>query len=113
MWGSDFCQTQDRPYAALVDLAQSAFAGFSEDERRAVFVETPRRLWPGLVARSARAPSPERNRERRAARARPDRSTTRLNAIPRRQTAAAVGAPSFEGAEPCPLKSRPRNTNSR
>lgn len=50
MWGSDFCQTHDRSYSALVDLANEAFSGFSEVDRRAALVETPRRLWPRLEA---------------------------------------------------------------
>lgn len=48
MWGSDFCQTHDRDYRQLVELGISAFAGLTEDDRRACFVETPRRLWPAL-----------------------------------------------------------------
>ena len=48
MWGSDFCQTHDRDYRQLVNLAQDAFGTLTASEREACFVETPRRLWPGL-----------------------------------------------------------------
>ncbi len=48
MWGSDFCQTHDRPYARLVDLALDAFGGLSESDREACLSGTALRLWPGL-----------------------------------------------------------------
>jgi len=48
MWGSDFSQTHDRSYPALVALARLAFGELSEAQRRQCFVGTPRRLWPSL-----------------------------------------------------------------
>ena len=48
MWGSDFCQTYDRPYRALVGLAQDAFAGLAPDDRANCLGETARRLWADL-----------------------------------------------------------------
>lgn len=50
MWGSDFSQTHDRPYAELVALGRAAFASRSEGERAACLGDTARRLWPGVVA---------------------------------------------------------------
>jgi L-fuconolactonase len=49
MWGSDFCQTHDRSYTELVDLARRAFAGLSVAEQEQCFVATPRALWPCLA----------------------------------------------------------------
>jgi L-fuconolactonase len=48
MWGSDFCQTHNRNYANLVELAIEAFSGLSSEERHACFVGTAQKLWPGL-----------------------------------------------------------------
>lgn len=48
MWGSDFCQTHDRPYAGLVELGRQGFGGLAEAARRQCFVDTPRSLWPSL-----------------------------------------------------------------
>ena len=48
MWGSDFCQTHDRPYGELVALAERSFAGLSSAERERCFVATPRSVWPSL-----------------------------------------------------------------
>jgi len=50
MWGSDFCQTHDRPYGALVDLARDAFSEIDPADRIQCFEETPRRLWPALTS---------------------------------------------------------------
>lgn len=56
MWGSDFSQTHDRPYAQLVALAREGFSGLTSDQQHQCFVETPRTRWPSLgeprVARS-------------------------------------------------------------
>ena len=49
MWGSDFCQTHDRPYGELVTLAQEAFAGLPAEARAACLGRTAERLWPGLA----------------------------------------------------------------
>ena len=48
MWGSDFCQTQDRSYAELVKLAHRAFAGLGAEARSACLGGTALRLWPAL-----------------------------------------------------------------
>lgn len=52
MWGSDYCQTHDRPYTDLVALGRDAFGDLDLDARTACFSGTARRLWPTL-ARSA------------------------------------------------------------
>ena len=49
MWGSDFCQTHDRSYAELVQLARESFADLDTEERSACLAGTARRLWPGLA----------------------------------------------------------------
>ena len=48
MWGSDFCQTHDRPYSELVELAARSFSGLSSSERDRCFDKTPRSVWPSL-----------------------------------------------------------------
>ena len=53
MWGSDYCQTHDRTYPELVALAQEAFSGLSESDRRACLSGTARRLWPALAQRTS------------------------------------------------------------
>jgi predicted TIM-barrel fold metal-dependent hydrolase len=45
MWGSDFCQTHDRPYAALVALAHRAFDGLPPAARDAILGGTAARLF--------------------------------------------------------------------
>lgn len=49
MWGSDYCQTQDRSYAELVRLARESFSELDANERFACQAGTARRLWPGLA----------------------------------------------------------------
>lgn len=49
MWGSDYCQTHDRPYEALVALARDAFSELDRADRAACFSSTARRLWPHLA----------------------------------------------------------------
>jgi predicted TIM-barrel fold metal-dependent hydrolase len=56
MWGSDFCQTHDRPYRELVALGRDAFSTLDTGERRACLRETPMRLWPTLTAPSKHRP---------------------------------------------------------
>jgi L-fuconolactonase len=46
MWGSDYPQTHDRPYAALVALAQHACAGISPQDRDLVLGGSALTLWP-------------------------------------------------------------------
>jgi len=46
MWGSDFCQTHDRPYAELVALGREAFAGLSAAEQARCLGGTAAALWP-------------------------------------------------------------------
>jgi len=48
MWGSDFCQTHDRPYGDLVDLARRAFGDLGPADRAACLGGTAARVWPGL-----------------------------------------------------------------
>ena len=48
MWGSDFCQTQDRSYAELVALGRSAFEQRSAEEQGLCMGGTARALWPEL-----------------------------------------------------------------
>lgn len=50
MWGSDFCQIHDRPYAELVKLAHRAFATLGPKDREQCLAGTARRLWPTLDA---------------------------------------------------------------
>ena len=49
MWGSDFSQTHDRPYAELVRLGRAAFAELSADEQADCLGGTAARVW-GMVA---------------------------------------------------------------
>jgi len=48
MWGSDFCQTHDRPYSELVALAHESFSGLGERDRDLCLAEPARRLWAAL-----------------------------------------------------------------
>ena len=48
MWGSDYCQTHDRPYEALVQLARRAFESLPAAHAEACLASTARRLWPDL-----------------------------------------------------------------
>ena len=48
MWGSDYCQTHDRPYGELVELGRRAFEGLPAAQAEACLAATARRLWPGL-----------------------------------------------------------------
>lgn len=48
MWGSDFSQTHDRPYAELVRMAREAFGTLSPSQREQCLDATPRSLWPAL-----------------------------------------------------------------
>lgn len=45
MWGSDFCQTYDRPYADLVETGRRALATLSESGRAACLGGTAERIW--------------------------------------------------------------------
>jgi len=49
MWGSDFCQTHNRPYAELVELARRAFDPLPDDAREACLSGTALELWPELA----------------------------------------------------------------
>jgi predicted TIM-barrel fold metal-dependent hydrolase len=49
MWGSDFSQTHDRPYAELVRFGRAACAGLTADEQAECLGGTARRVW-GIVA---------------------------------------------------------------
>jgi predicted TIM-barrel fold metal-dependent hydrolase len=48
MWGSDFCQTHDRPYRELVQLGRDAFAGLGDSDAEKCLSGTARRLWADL-----------------------------------------------------------------
>ena len=50
VWGSDFPQTHDRPYAELVALARDACANLSDGDRDLVLGGTAVRLWPEFTA---------------------------------------------------------------
>ncbi len=45
MWGSDFSQTHDRPYAALAALGRHAFAGLTVEEQASCLAGSAERLW--------------------------------------------------------------------
>ena len=45
MWGSDYCQTHDRPYSELVRTGIEAFGGLSETQQEACLGATASRLW--------------------------------------------------------------------
>ena len=47
MWGSDFCQTHDRPYEELVRSGMEAFGDLSGAQQDACLGGTARRLWFG------------------------------------------------------------------
>jgi predicted TIM-barrel fold metal-dependent hydrolase len=49
MWGSDFSQTHDVPYAELVEEGRRAAAKLDEDRRDAFLGGTALRLWPELA----------------------------------------------------------------
>ncbi len=49
MWGSDFSQTHDRPYAELVRLGREAFAALEAHAQAECLGGTARRVW-GIVA---------------------------------------------------------------
>jgi L-fuconolactonase len=46
MWGSDFSQTHDRPYAELVRFGREAFSGLSAAEQARCLGGTAAALWP-------------------------------------------------------------------
>ena len=48
LWGSDWPQTHDRPYADLVSLARDACDNLTDAERAAVLGGTALALWPEL-----------------------------------------------------------------
>ena len=49
LWGSDFPQTHDRPYRALVELGRDASSDLSEPDRAGVLGLNALRLWPALA----------------------------------------------------------------
>jgi predicted TIM-barrel fold metal-dependent hydrolase len=49
LWGSDYPQTHDRPYAALVDLGRLACSRLPPDAQRAFLGGNAVRLWPALA----------------------------------------------------------------
>ena len=54
MWGSDYCQTHDRSYAQLVELARDSFGGLAPADQEACLFGTARKLWPALAAHHGR-----------------------------------------------------------
>lgn len=49
LWGSDFPQTHDRSYRALVELGRDACSGLSEPDQARVLGLNALRLWPSLA----------------------------------------------------------------
>ncbi len=49
VWGSDYAQTHDRPYEALVELGHRACRGLDPADHAAVMGGTLLRLWPELA----------------------------------------------------------------
>ncbi len=49
LWGSDFSQTHDRPYAELAELARHAASRLDEDARDGFLGANALRLWPELA----------------------------------------------------------------
>jgi L-fuconolactonase len=49
MWGSDYANSHDRPYPALVDFAREACSTLSPDEQAAFLGGNALRMWPELV----------------------------------------------------------------
>ena len=45
MWGSDFSQTHDRPYAALARLGRDAFSSLDPEQQRSCLGLGAERLW--------------------------------------------------------------------
>ena len=52
VWGSDWSQTHDRPYAALVELGRHACSRLSPGDRDQVLAGNALRLWPALAGQS-------------------------------------------------------------
>jgi L-fuconolactonase len=48
LWGSDYPQTHDRPYAALVDLGRDACRGLPPPDQALFLGDNAVRLWPTL-----------------------------------------------------------------
>jgi L-fuconolactonase len=49
VWGSDYAQTHDRPYEALVELGHHACSGLDPADHALVMGGTLLRLWPELI----------------------------------------------------------------
>ncbi|MFH0847480.1 MAG: amidohydrolase family protein [Chloroflexota bacterium] len=49
MWGSNFPTTHNRPYKAMVELAQESLAFLGEENLKWLLGETALRLWPALA----------------------------------------------------------------
>ena len=49
MWGSDYSQTHDRPYAELAEQARAACAGLTQSEQGQFLGGTALALWPELA----------------------------------------------------------------
>ena len=55
LWGSDYSQTHDRPYAQLVELGRAACGGLPTRDQARVLGENALRLWPSLGGASESA----------------------------------------------------------
>jgi predicted TIM-barrel fold metal-dependent hydrolase len=55
VWGSDYSQTHDRPYAELVELGRAACSDLSARDQARVLGDNALRLWPSLAGASASA----------------------------------------------------------
>jgi predicted TIM-barrel fold metal-dependent hydrolase len=55
VWGSDYSQTHDRPYAQLVELGRTSCSGLSTTDQARVLGENALALWPSLGGASASA----------------------------------------------------------
>jgi len=55
VWGSDYSQTHDRPYAQLVELGRTSCSGLSTRDQARVLGENALALWPSLGGASASA----------------------------------------------------------
>ena len=54
MWGSDYSQTHDRPYAELVEWGRKATAKLSDEHRAGFLGDNAVRMWPELARSSSR-----------------------------------------------------------
>jgi predicted TIM-barrel fold metal-dependent hydrolase len=58
LWGSDFCQTHDRPYERLAAHGREAAAALAAEDGAWYLGRAASRLWPAREALAARAADP-------------------------------------------------------